>query len=74
MLFTDKRSASDGAGLGINRYPSPEEKKLSFHSRRKLLILPPINLVGQERLGLSQKAFSSFVASFFNVTLVLPVR
>lgn len=28
MLFTDKRSASDGAGLGINNHPNPEEKKL----------------------------------------------
>jgi len=74
MLFTDKRRLSDGAGLGIDKYPSPKEKKLCFHSRRKLLILPLRNLVEQVRLGLSQKAFSSFVSGFFNVNLALPVR
>lgn len=34
--------------------PSPEEKKLYFYSRTKLLILLSRNLVGQVRPGLSK--------------------
>lgn len=72
MLFSDKGSASDGAGLGINKYPSPEEKKLSFHSRRKLLIFPMKKSGRAGETWTEPKGLSSLV--FFNVTLVFPVR
>lgn len=36
MLFTDKRSASDGTGLGINKYPKSWGKDTLFSQQEEI--------------------------------------